>query len=271
MKRPMAHAYRMNSHSSSHKPGRTALIAIYVVFAAEVARTLTSPKVGNLAAWYLALFLPFVVLLTIVLFRPDIRPWLMHAYFAAQSALTLALLSLNPQLDLITALFALLSYQVALVFVGTTRWVWVGILALLCPGSLLFYLGLRGLALGLVPMAVGLVLAAYVAVVEETERARAESQALLSELEEAYRQLQAHAGQVEELAAVEERIRLARDLHDSVSQTIFSITLNTRSTQILLQREPGRVRAQLEQLQVQTQAALAEMRGLIAKLRPKSS
>jgi signal transduction histidine kinase len=260
----------MNSHSTPLKPGRTAVIAIYLVFGAEVARTLTSPKVGNLATWYLGLFLPFIVLLTAVLFRPCIYPGLLHLYFVIQSALTLALLSLNPQLDLITALFALLSYQVALVFTGRTRWTWVGILVLLTPGSLLFYLGLRGLALGLVPMAVGIVLPTYVAVVEETESARAKSQALLGELQETHRQLQVHANQIEELAAVEERIRLARELHDSVSQTMFGITLNSRSAQILLERNPARVRAQLEQLQTLTQNALAEMRGLIAQLRPKN-
>lgn len=262
---------RMNSQSTPIKPGRTALIAVYLFLAAEVGRALASPKVGSLAGWYLALFLPFVVLLTAMLWRPNIHIGLRHLYFVVQSSLTLALLSLNPQLDLITALLALLSYQAALVFTGTTRWFWVGTLALLTPGSLLFYLGLRGLALGLVPMAIGIVLAAYVAIDEETERARANSQELLEELEEIQRQLQARADQVEELAAVEERIRLARELHDSVSQTMFSITLNARAAQMLMPRDPARVRAQLEQLQALTQDALAEMRGLIAQLRPKSS
>ena len=222
----------MNPTSTPLRPGRTAVIAIYLTFAAEVARTLTSPKVGNLAARYVALFLLFLVLLTVVLFRPGIRPALLHVYFAIQSALTLALLSLNPQLDLITALFAVLSYQVPLVFTGTTRWVWVGILALLSPGSLLFYLGLRGLALGLVPMAVGLILAAYAAVVQETEKARLKSQVLLSELEESHRQLQAHANQVEELAAVEERIRLAA-----------SCTIRSRRPCSVSPSPPGRLKS----------------------------
>jgi signal transduction histidine kinase len=82
--------------------------------------------------------------------------------------------------------------------------------------------------------------------------------------------LQSYAGQVEELAAVEERNRLARELHDSVSQTIFSITLNTRAAQILLERNPAGVKPQLEQLQKLTQNALVQMRSLIAQLRPKS-
>jgi signal transduction histidine kinase len=75
---------------------------------------------------------------------------------------------------------------------------------------------------------------------------------------------------VEELAAMEERNRLARELHDSVSQTMFSLLLATRSAQILLERDPVRVRPQLEQLQELTQSALAQMRSLIAELRPKT-
>ena len=93
---------------------------------------------------------------------------------------------------------------------------------------------------------------------------------MLAELEATHRRLKTYAGQVEELAALEERNRLARELHDSVSQTIFSLILNARSAQMLLERDPARVRSQLEQLQELAQSALGEMRGLIAQLRPRN-
>src|SRR3970282_1082519 len=96
-------------------------------------------------------------------------------------------------------------------------------LVLLTPGSLTFYLGLKGLALGLVTMAVGIVLPAYVTVIEETEMARAKSQAMLGELQETHQQLQSYADQVEELAAMDERNRLARALTDSVLHTKCTI------------------------------------------------
>jgi signal transduction histidine kinase len=196
---------------------------------------------------------------------------LLHVYFALQSAIILILLSLHPQLDFVTALFVLLCYQAALVFAGRTRWFWIGLFVLLIGGSLMFYLGpLQGLALGLTSMAAGIILPAYVIANRETEAARAKSQAMLGELEATHRQLEAYAGQVEELAAMEERNRLARELHDSVSQTMFSLLLATRSAQILLERDPVRVRPQLEQLQELTQSALAQMRSLIAELRPKT-
>jgi signal transduction histidine kinase len=196
---------------------------------------------------------------------------LLHLYFVVQSAIILAMLALQPELDFVTALYVLLCYQTALVFPSPTRWVWVGVFTALTGGSLMFYLEpLKGLALGLIPGAVGVVLAAYATVSEEIEQARATSQAMLAELQETQRQLQSYAGQVEDLAAVEERNRLARELHDSVSQTIFSITLNARAGQILLERNPAGVKPQLEQLQELTQNTLAQMRGLIAQWRPKS-
>ena len=260
---------RANPSRKPLKPGRTAVIAVYLAFAAGVARTLASTPSQDLWPWYLGLHGVWLILFTAVLWRPGIRSELLHLYFALQSAIVLALLSLNPELDFVTALFDLLCYQAALLFTGPPRWMWVGLFIVLTGGSLMFYLGpLKGLALGLMPGAVGVVLAAYVIVNEEIESARAKSQAMLGELQDTHRQLQAYADQVEELAAMEERNRLARELHDSVSQTMFSIVLNTRSAQILLERNPARVRSQLEQLQELTQNALAQMRSLIAQLRP---
>jgi len=254
------------------RPSRPGTIAAYLIYAAVVARTLalTDTDIRDLLPWYLGLFSIYLVLFTAVLWRPGIRPVWLHLYFFIQSAITLALLSLSPHLDFLTTPFVLLSFQAGLVFTGRPRSVWVAIFVLLTGGSLMFYLGaLRGLALGFIPMAGCIIYPAYLTVSHEIEKARAKSQAMLSELQETHRQLQSYTNQVEELAAMEERNRLARELHDSVSQTMFSIVLNIRSTQILLERDPVRIRPQLEQLQELTQNVLADMRSLIGKLRPR--
>jgi len=244
-------------------------IAIYLLFIAVVVRTLGSTDIRDNLPWYLGLGLAYIFLYSVVLWLPGIRPGLLHVYFVVQSAIILALLSLNPELDFLSLLFLLLCAQAALVFPSRTCWFWVCILILLTGGSLMFYLGaLRGLSLGLTTMAGCIIIPAYIIANQEIEMAQLKSQAMLSELQVTHQQLQAYAGQVEELAAIEERNRLARELHDSISQTIFSIVLNTRSAQILVQRDPARVRLQLEQLQSLAQDALAEMRGLIAQLRP---
>jgi Na+/proline symporter len=74
------------------------------------------------------------------------------------------------------------------------------------------------------------------------------------------------------VAALEERHRLARELHDSVSQVLFSMTLHTRAVELAVQRSggdfDGRVARGLAHLRSLTQGALAEMRASIFQLRP---
>jgi len=69
-----------------------------------------------------------------------------------------------------------------------------------------------------------------------------------------------------------ERHRIARDLHDSVSQTLFSTTLHVRTAQRALELEQldatGPVGEELGEIGQLTRGALAEMRALILELRP---
>ncbi len=78
--------------------------------------------------------------------------------------------------------------------------------------------------------------------------------------------------QSRQVAALEERARLARELHDSVTQALFSMTLHTRAAQLSAAREGNGPEEQLSrslaQLHDLTQGALAEMRALIFELRP---
>ena len=74
--------------------------------------------------------------------------------------------------------------------------------------------------------------------------------------------------QAQELAALEERQRLAHDLHDAVSQTLFSANLIAEMLLRQLDRDPSKVRQSLEQLHLLTQGAQAEMRTVLLELRP---
>jgi signal transduction histidine kinase len=76
--------------------------------------------------------------------------------------------------------------------------------------------------------------------------------------------------QVQGKAALEERQRLARELHDSVSQALFSIALGARTARTLLDRDPAQVAQPLDYVLNLAEAGLAEMRALIFELRPES-
>lgn len=69
-------------------------------------------------------------------------------------------------------------------------------------------------------------------------------------------------------AVLEERNRLARELHDSVTQQLFSMTLTAQAARAHMAKNPDRALLQLERLQETAAAALAEMRALIFQLRP---
>jgi signal transduction histidine kinase len=69
--------------------------------------------------------------------------------------------------------------------------------------------------------------------------------------------------QAEKLAAVRERERLARDLHDAVSQTLFSASVMAETLLFQHKDKPDEIEAGLEQICGLTQTALAEMRVLL--------
>jgi signal transduction histidine kinase len=71
-----------------------------------------------------------------------------------------------------------------------------------------------------------------------------------------------------EHAALDERQRLARELHDSVTQTLFSASLIAEVLPRLWQRNPQSALPRLEELRQLTRGALAEMRTLLLELRP---
>ena len=73
--------------------------------------------------------------------------------------------------------------------------------------------------------------------------------------------------QEQEMALVQERNRLARDLHDSVNQLLFSVTLTARGGSEMAEQKE--VKETFREIQHLTQEALTEMRALIWQLRPK--
>ena len=74
----------------------------------------------------------------------------------------------------------------------------------------------------------------------------------------------------QELAALQERQRLAQNLHDAVNQSLFSAGLIADVLPRLWDRDQAEARRSLEDLRRLTRAAQAEMRALLAELRPSA-
>ncbi len=76
--------------------------------------------------------------------------------------------------------------------------------------------------------------------------------------------------QAQELAALQERQRLARELHDSVSQALYGIGLGAHTAREAIESDPEQARESMDYVLSLAEAGLAEMRALIFELRPES-
>lgn len=103
----------------------------------------------------------------------------------------------------------------------------------------------------------------YVLGAVERIRAREETEA-------ARQRAEAFAEQAHQLAVLEERNRLARELHDSVSQALYGIVLGAQTARTFLDRDPQKSVEPLDYVLSLSEAGLAEMRALIFELRPET-
>lgn len=220
-----------------------------------------APVMGVLAGW-----------LTLLLLEPAIsRRWprLFIPYLALEAAVPFLMIG-HPRLgnnDFIAVLFAILSMQ-AMQRLAPRQGAAITVLLSLLPavGIVRLYGPAEGAGGVLVYTGANAFLATYALANRRAGEARSRNESLAREVEDANRQLRVALSQREQLAAERARHRLARELHDSVTQTVFSMTLATESAMLLLERDPGRVEAQLDHLATLAKSALAQMQTLITEL-----
>ncbi len=71
-----------------------------------------------------------------------------------------------------------------------------------------------------------------------------------------------------ELTIAGERARLAHELHDAVSQKLFSLRLTAQAATALVDRDPGRAKEELQQIALLAAEAADELRSAVVELRP---
>ena len=189
-------------------------------------------------------------------------------YLLCQILLIEVLGFLPPEEDTWSILYIPVWAEIKLVYPARKSYLTMGALGVLMIATLMltfdWYIGL---GYGVFMVAVGFILLTPDLVYAQSVSAQVESQQLLLESKKANAQLKRAARQAAELSAIQERIRLANDLHDSVSQLMFSIKLLAQSTRLLMDKDPDAVLPQMEQLQELSSRALHQMRGLISQWR----
>jgi signal transduction histidine kinase len=244
-------------------------ITSYVVLvAAGVVGLRFRPPATAMLRWVIVILLAAIA---IVQMRPPKRgspSWKIHLHVGVHGSLVAALMFLQPGWTMYPVLYitpitwAILAlplpvgvYWIAFFTVATAASFAVGInlgeglLALFLYGVLYSFLG------------------AFAAALARADAARLESQALLVELQEAHDQLQEYAMRVEELAVVEERNRLAREMHDTLGHLLTVSAVQLEGAQRLCSQDQERAALMIGTVREQIREALKELRSTVATLR----
>jgi signal transduction histidine kinase len=110
-------------------------------------------------------------------------------------------------------------------------------------------------------------IAAFANVLARADAARRQSQALLAELQQAHEQLQEYALRSEELAVVEERNRLAREMHDTLGHRLTVAAVQLEAAQRLCPSDAEKAASLVGTVREQVREALGELRSTVATLR----
>jgi signal transduction histidine kinase len=110
----------------------------------------------------------------------------------------------------------------------------------------------------------GVAIYLFISGIIRTSRERAK---LISKLEAAQKELELSRQRDTELATLQERERLARDLHDSLGHALVTLSVQLEAVQRLYKVDPGQASAQLDELKTLTRASMDDLRRSLAGLR----
>ena len=194
-----------------------------------------------------------------------------HLYLALQTALIFLASLLYFELDFFALLYVPICGQAMFLLPRRQGLLWLGILIVMTAVGQMIQFGMPEAISFIVLYSAALVfVAAFVIMVQQANEARRRSEQLLADLQSAHEQLQFFAGQAEELAVLNERTRLARDLHDSVAQTLYGLSLQAEAaSRNLSAGQSEAAQEHLHEIQEDARQTLQETRLLIFELRPQ--
>jgi len=250
-------------------------ISIYLIVAAVSLRTLVQLEGLPNQDRILLLLVPYTILLVSEPWlSARIRsryPWYPIIYILVQVLLVRELLLVPPHQDTFLALFVPLALQAVQFFGRRTGFLIISAFPLATIAFLIDEPEIGNFIMVIAFEALCFLVGGYAHLIQITEAANRENQRMAGELEHAHQQLQAYAAQALALATEKERLRLARDLHDSVTQTIFSMNLTVQTARLLMEKDTSRVNSQLERLLELAQSAMQQIHLLVAQLKSKPS
>ena len=195
-------------------------------------------------------------------------------YFVLQGLLVLPIVYLSGNIGMsFSTYLALIGESVGLL--RGRKWQQVAVacynilLAVLSYSFLNGWGGILWSLVGILPMTLFVVI--YVSLYSRQTEAREQAQALAAKLEAANRQLTEYAARVEDLSIANERQRMARELHDTLSQGLAGLILQLEAADAhLANQHVEKARSIVADAMLQARATLADARHAIDDLRQSS-
>jgi signal transduction histidine kinase len=244
-------------------------VASYVILvAAGVVGLRFDPPATVVLRWVVVILLAAIAVVQIRMPKRESPLWTIHTYLGVHGALVAALMFLQPGWTMYPVLYITPITWATLVLPVRLGALWIAIYTAATAAS--FAVGIN-LEEGLIALFLYGILYAFIGVfagaLARADAARRESQSLLAELQEAHRQLQEYALHAEEMAVVQERNRLAREMHDTLGHRLTVAAVQLEGAQRLCSTDPDRAQVMVGTVRDEVREALGELRSAVATLR----
>jgi signal transduction histidine kinase len=182
-------------------------------------------------------------------------------YFGSQLGVMVLMLLLAPNsIDPINFMFLIVALHASLVLTRKAASLWIAVYYLVASAVQIIQWGSNGYFAAAYYFVTYVVVGFFGTILQQAELARQHNEELIDELQSTQPKLQ-------ELAVLEERNRLARELHDSVKQQVFAISMQLGAARNSLS-ESDKAFASVIEAERLAQQAGAELTTLIHELRP---
>lgn len=243
-------------------------VAAGFLFGAVLLRSIITYRSGTELAMVLGVLFIWALLASSEPFISQKIRWYFPTYLVVQTVLVFVLLLTPSFSDFFATLLLVLSIQVFLRLNVKAGLLWIGLCAVIIGLILFPKYGSQAIALSLLYTSGNILLGFFALTMLRAQDGRVRIENLALQLQQANDKLESYLSQMKELGASRERNRLARDLHDSVTQTVFSMSLTAQSAKLLLDRDPCRLKEQLQRMEQLSQSALSEMKLLVTEMQP---
>ena len=245
------------------------LVTSYVILVAAgiVGLRFNAPETAVLR-WVCIILLVAIAVVQSRMPKEGSPEWQFHLYLSVHGSLVAGLLFLQPGWTMYPILYFPLSVWAILTLTVRPGIYWIAAFSLVTAASFAVSMNLsEGLVALILYGVIYAFAAAFANALVRATDARRESQLLLVELQQAHEQLQEYALHAEEMAVVEERNRLAREMHDTIGHRLTVASVQLEGAQRLCSRDPERAAGMVGTVREQVREALGELRNTVATLR----